>query len=253
MLNPKLSYSVVVLSIRSVIWSNFSLSRSISLFVIVLATLDNTSAARVEFESFFDTVAIFFNTLSNVGVSAFVITFDSISAPAPSSLLAALNTASSTIWSNWSCPSFPKFRSSNDWLSAIDDNTCNARVEPAFVSFTFLIVSIIIIALSSLPFVIIFAKSAAPSSLLAALNTAFSINLSICTCSSFSKSTLFNDLASATEDKTCNARFAPSLFSSDISTKFTIISTVAPSDFEIILPINNMLLLLSSISSNIWV
>ena len=172
---------------------------------------------------------------------------------APSSLLAALNTAVSIILSNWSFPSPSKFISSNDAVSAIDDKTSNARVESANVSPTCPIVFIIMPLLSSFPFVIIFAKNIAPSSLLAALNTAFSINLLTSACPSNPKSTSFKDLASATEDKTFNERFAPSLFASDVSTKFIILSTVAPSDFEIILPINAMLLLLPSTSLNIWV
>ena len=97
----------------------------------------------------------------------------------------------------------------------------------------------------------IFAKKITSSSLLTALNTASSINLSTSACPSNPKSTSFKDLASATDDKICNERLVPSLLASDISTKFTILSTVAPSDLEIILPINAMLLLLPSTSLNI--
>ena len=88
----------------------------------------------------------------------------------------------------------------------------------------------------------IFAKNIAPSSLLAALNTASCINLSTSACSSDPKVKLFNDLASATDDKTCNERYEPSLLASEISTKFTILSIVALSDLDIISPINPMLL-----------
>ena len=99
----------------------------------------------------------------------------------------------------------------------------------------------------------IFAKNIAESSLLTALNTASSINLSTSSCPSNPKSTSFKDLASATDDKICNERLIPSLLASDISTKFTILSTVSPSDLEIISPINAMLLFSSSTSLNIWV
>ena len=86
----------------------------------------------------------------------------------------------------------------------------------------------------------------APSSLLAALNTASSINLSTSACPSNPESTSFKDLASATDDKICNERLVPSLLASDISTKFTILSTVSLSDLEIISPINATLSLPST-------
>ena len=107
--------------------------------------------------------------------------------------------------------------------------------------------------LSSLPLVIIFANISAPSSLSAALNTAASINLSICSCPSSPKFISFDDEASATDDKICNDKFAPSLLAFDNSTKSIILSIVAPSDLEIILPINAMLLFSSSKLFNIWV
>ena len=95
------------------------------------------------------------------------------------------------------------------------------------------------------------AKYNAPSSLFAALKTASSISLSISTCSSVPKSSSFDDWASTKDDKTFKERFAPSLLVSKISITFTILSTVSESDFEIILPINAILL--SSESSNICV
>ena len=141
--------------------------------------------------------------------------------------------------------------SSKESFSAIVDRTSNARVESVKVSPTCPIVSIIKPTLCSPPLVIMLAKYNAPSSLLAALNTASSISLSISACSSVPKSSSFNDWASATDDKTFNERFAPSLFVSEISITFTILSTVSESDFEIILPINAILS--SSESLNIWV
>ena len=68
------------------------------LVVAVVATSDKTSAARVEYGSFAATVAILTNIAPAVSTSDLVITFANIMAP--SSLLAALNTAVSIILSN---------------------------------------------------------------------------------------------------------------------------------------------------------
>ena len=93
------------------------------------------------------------------------------------------------------------------------------------------------------------------SGLLPAFATALSINLLTSLCPPVFKKVVFNPagsvaaFASATEDSTCNERFELGSLVSDNETIFIIFSIVAPSDFEIILPIVSTLALLL----NIWV
>ena len=96
------------------------------------------------------------------------------------------------------------------------------------------------------------------SGLLPAFATALTINLLTSLCPPVFKKVVFNPagsvvalaaFASATEDSTCNERFELRSLVSDNETIFIIFSIVAPSDFEIILPIVSTLALLL----NIWV
>ncbi len=144
------------------------------------------------------------------------------------------------------------------FASATDDSTCNERFELGLLSLTVWIRFIIKPILPASDLVITFANILELSGLLPAFATALSINLLTSLCPPVFKKVVFNPagsvaalaaFASATDDNTCNERFELGLLVSDNETIFIIFSIVAPSDFEIILPIVSTL----AVSLNIWV
>ena len=231
-------------STKSLNWFIVSVSKYVSLVVDVLATEDKTSAARVEYGSFTDTVAILSSIEPTVEASDFVITFANIIESA--ALLPALATAASINLLTWVCSAVSNEVLFSKLLSATDDKICSERLVSVllpwfwkeFCSSKSWILSTIKLIVSTSLLVNTFANNLVPSSLLPALATASSINLLTWFCSSVSKVAKFCDDMSATEDKTCNEK----LEFGSLCPFIWILSTIMP-----IVPTSDLVIIFASI------